>query len=268
MISSALQSAHSRRIALFANHLPGLEVARYLMSLDTPDQIVALCLCDQYPEIDKLILDECPLGDDRVFVGRQDFSSAQVVDSFVKLNPDVIICVYWPWLLPESIYSFCDITINFHPALLPANRGWYPHVHNLINGDAAGVTLHQLATEADSGSVWAQKVVDVFPTDTAFNLYERLQNEIVALFISNWPDIREGKIDLVSQSDLSAAPSYNKKNALRGIDIIHLDEPTTARKIIDKLRARTFGDTGYAYFNDAQGPVYLRIELSRNSRFR
>jgi methionyl-tRNA formyltransferase len=267
MTASALTTAHSRRIALFANHLPGLEVARYLMSLDTPDKIVALCLCDQNPQIDKLILDECRLEEDRVFVGRQDFSSVQVVESFAKLNPDVIICVYWPWLLPESIYSFCDITINFHPALLPANRGWYPHVHNLINGDSAGVTLHQLSPEADSGSVWAQKVVDVFPADTALNLYERLQNEIVALFVSNWPDIREGKIDPVSQADLSAVPSYNKKNVLQEIDIIHLDEPTTARKIIDKLRARTFGDRGYAYFIDEQGPVYVRIELSRNSSF-
>jgi methionyl-tRNA formyltransferase len=267
MTSFPLPTGHSRRIALFANHLPGLEVARYLRFLDTPDQIVALFLCDQNPDVDKLILDECRLESDRVFVGKQDFSNPQVLDKFSKLNPDVIICVYWPWLLPEAVYSSCDITINFHPALLPANRGWYPHVHNLINGDSAGVTLHQLAPEADSGSVWAQKEVDVLSTDTAFDLYQRLQSEIVSLFTSKWLDIREGWLVPIAQSELSAIPSYNKKNALQEIDVIDLDGPTTARRLLNKLRARTFGNKGFAYFDDEQGRIYVRIELSHDSCF-
>jgi len=267
MNTSVGSTSYSRRIALFANHLPGLEVTRYLLSLNTSDQIVALCLCDHNPELDRLILDECGLEPDSIFVGKQDFSKPEVLDKFSRLDPDIIICVYWPWLLPESIYSSCDITINFHPALLPANRGWYPHVHNLINGDSAGVTLHQLAPGADTGSVWAQKEVDVFPTDTALNLYERLQKEIVSLFISTWLDIREGRLHPIPQDEISAIPSYNKKSILHEIDMIALDEPTTARQVLNKLRARTFGNRGFAYFDDGQGRVYVRIELSHDSYF-
>jgi len=267
MTSLSLRSSHSRRIALFVNHRPGLLIARYLLSLNTSDEIVALCISGQNKDIDQAILNECNLNADSVFVGKQDYSNSEVLHRFSKLNPDVIITVYWPWLLPEAVYSICDITINFHPSLLPANRGWYPHVHNLINGDSAGVTLHQLASEPDSGSVWAQKKVDILPTDTAFTLYERLQEEIVTLFVSKWPDIREGKLEPCPQAELAAVPSYNKKNALQGIDRIELDETTTARLLLNKLRARTFGQTGFAYFDDNQGRVYVRIDLSFNSLF-
>ncbi|MCP9808656.1 hypothetical protein KBY58_04330 [Cyanobium sp. HWJ4-Hawea] len=96
-----------------------MEVARYLSSSNSA-QIVALCLCDQNPQTDKQIEAECGLVASSVFYGKQDYSDPLVLDSFSRLNPDVIICVYWPWLLPENVYSSCDITINFHPALLPA----------------------------------------------------------------------------------------------------------------------------------------------------
>jgi len=266
MNSSPILTSSSRRIALFASHLPGLDVARYLASSKC-DQIVALCLCNQNPQIDKLILDECGLDANSVFIGKQDYSNPSVLERFYRLNPDVIICVYWPWLLPEIVYCPCDITINFHPAMLPANRGWYPHVHNLINGDSAGVTLHQLSVHPDSGPIWAQKEVDTLPTDTAFDLYMRLQKAIVELFLEKWPDIRDGKLRPFPQSESYTAPSYNRKNVLDEIDVIDLDAPTTPRKILNKLRARTFGNRGFAYFDDDQGRVYVRIELSRETSF-
>ena len=256
-----------KKIALFANHQAGLRVAQFLQSQSEPDQIVALSLCDLNPEVDNLILDVCRLEPECVFIGYQDFSQPDVFQRFSSLQPDVIICVYWPWLLPASIYSECDLTINFHPALLPANRGWYPHVHNIINGDLAGVTLHELAPEADSGAIWAQKIVDVLSTDTADTLYYRLQEEIVSLFERKWPLIRDGMVNPIPQCESSVTPTYNKKNILKQLDAIKLDEPTTARHVINVLRARTFGARGFAHYEDDQGLVYVRIELSRSSAF-
>jgi methionyl-tRNA formyltransferase len=62
-------------------------------------------------------------------------------------------------------------------------------VYNIIQGTKAGVTLHEIANSADTGDIWNQKEVEVKITDTAKSLYERLQLEIVNLFIENWANI-------------------------------------------------------------------------------
>nr|WP_255003160.1 hypothetical protein [Cyanobium sp. HWJ4-Hawea] len=69
------------------------------------------------------------------------------------------------------------------------------------------------------------------------------------------------------QNILTAGSSYNRKSAIEAIDCISLDKPTTARNVLNILRARTFGNRGFAYFDDDQGRVYVRIELSRESSF-
>ena len=152
MTQSSPNTKCKRRIALFASHLPGLKVAKYLSS-SQDDNIVALYLSNSDPHIDQLIERECGVKSEIVFRGKQDYTDPKILEQLSRTKPDTIICVYWPWILPENVYSNCDITVNFHPALLPKNKGWYPHVHNLINGDQAGVTLHQLAAKADTGPI-------------------------------------------------------------------------------------------------------------------
>ena len=61
-------------------------------------------------------------------------------------------------LLNKKLYSLSEKTINFHPSLLPSYRGWYPHVHNIIDKTQCGVTLHELNEGADTGKIWIQKI--------------------------------------------------------------------------------------------------------------
>ena len=210
----------------------------------------------------------CKLDKKAIFKGKQDYSNPIVLKELKRHNADTVICVYWPWILPKDVYTDCDVTINFHPALLPANKGWYPHVHNLINGDQAGVTLHQLAEKADTGAIWAQRSVDILATDTAYELYMRLQDEIVNLFIKKWPDIREKKIIPLEQSGMASRSSYNRKDSLDQIDNIELDKVTTAKNFINLLRARSFNNRGFAYFDSAEGRIYVQIQLSKDGRFK
>ena len=67
--------------------------------------------------------------------------------------------------------------INFHPALLPTNRGWYPHVHNILDESPAGVTLHLIDEGADTGPILVQKTIDVEPTDTIDNVKAKIQDK-------------------------------------------------------------------------------------------
>jgi methionyl-tRNA formyltransferase len=251
----------SRRIALFANGKAGIEISEFLAK--NGDQVVLLFLSGQYPELDNRIQEVFSgLDERRIHFGdlRRELGIFEEVFSEAKV--DTIITVYWPFLLPREIIEPCTLTVNFHPALLPLNRGWYPHVHNILDGSRAGVTLHKLSEFPDEGDIWVQKEVKVYPWDLASDLYSRLQKEIVDLFIANWHLIQANKIAAFSQ--MSELSSYHKKSELLNLDFLDLDKSYKGHDFLNLLRARTFGEKGFAYFLYDGKKIYVRVLFKRD----
>ncbi|MBK7973132.1 MAG: hypothetical protein IPK07_07585 [Deltaproteobacteria bacterium] len=251
-------------IALFANHRPGLEVAGFLAGRAPHDQVRALYLTGEQPENDERIVQALGIGRERVFVGADVLKNEEHVEWFKRQQFDAVICVYWPWLLAEEVFSAVATTVNFHPALLPINRGWFPHVHSLIDGSATGVTLHRIEKGADTGAVWAQREVKILPTDTAKDIYDRLQVDIVDLFKDRWEDIECGKIAPSPQDERLAV--YHSKKEIEELDRIDRNATYVAADLINRLRARTFGNRGFAYYEEDGEKIFLQIRLSRSSK--
>ena len=145
---------------------------------------------------DKKIASISGLNKKRVFYGRKSYETNKHINFFKKNDIDCLITVFWPWIIRKNIYGLAKKTINFHPSLLPNYKGWYPHVHNLIENTQSGVTLHELEETPDSGNIWVQKKVSSEPTDDAKDLYKRLQIEIVNLFKKNWKKIKNDEITI------------------------------------------------------------------------
>ena len=249
-----------RRIALFANGKVGLEIAQFLAKQE--DEVVILSLAEQYPtfdyEIEKVFSDNLELsknyGDLRHNI--EDFQKM-----LKSTRVDTIITVYWPYLLPSLILDPQILTVNFHPALLPLNRGWYPHVHNILDGSPAGVTLHKISERTDEGDIWLQKEVPTYPWDLASDLYTRLQSEIFSLFTSNWHLIRAGKIETFPQ--LQDKGNYHSKNEIEKLDYLDLTRSYKVSELLNLLRARTFGENGFAYFVHEGERIKVRLEFKR-----
>lgn len=248
------------RIVLMANSKPGVEITKYLKS-DKATEIIAIYLSNSYKYFDEEIVKISNLSSDRIFSSKI-LNNKKHLAWLEKEDVDFILTIYWPYLLDEKVYSLAKETINFHPALLPVNRGWYPHVHSIIDGTPTGVTLHSIDKTADTGLIWVQKEVPILLTDDAKSLYLRLQNEIIKLFKINWPLIREGNIK--SYPQLEENSSYHRKNEISLLDEIKLNENYTGKQIIDILRARSFGDIGFAYFKVDEKKIYINIRLSEN----
>ena len=248
------------RIALLANAQPGIDVTRFLVSQKN-DKIVALYVCNKDKECDRQIIRTSNLSKDKIFaaevLGKEDH-----VEWLGQINIDVLIAVYWPYLLKESVFGQAKKTINFHPALLPVNRGWYPHVHSIIDGTPTGVTLHVIDKNADTGPIWVQKEVPLKIADTSKSIYLKLQNEIVKLFKENWIVIRDGLVEPKAQIENNA--TYHAKKEINDLDEISLAKKYSALDIINKLRARSFGDRGYAYFEFEGKRIYVNIRLSES----
>jgi methionyl-tRNA formyltransferase len=249
-----------KRIVVFANQIIGEWVVDFLVSHSKDCELVAIYLVDDKTEINSKIVKKFSESDGvRLIIGKDEVTSAAHLNWLASAHIDFAVTVYWPWLLPAEYLRCVADSVNFHPAMLPKNRGWYPHVHNIIDGSEAGVTLHRLAEKADAGEIWAQKSVDVLATDTAKDLHGRLQGSMFELFTSTWPKILRGEINPQAQDD--SAATYNKKSDLDSIDVLNLEVHDSLRNFINLLRARTFGDKGYSYFLENGRKIYVSIKL-------
>lgn len=251
------------KIAVLANAQPGIDVCQFL-SKSNDDVIVAVYLSNVYPEIDEEIKKVSKIGNDRIF-NKEKLNDLEHRKWMGNQNIDFLITVYWPYILESDVFRKAKNTINFHPALLPINRGWFPHVHSIIDGSPMGVTLHAIDETADTGPIWVQKEVKLNVFDTAIDIYNRLQKEIVDLFKNEWEKIRDGKIDAVSQDENIAI--YHSKSEVNDLDEINLDRNYMAKELVNIMRARTFGERGFAYYIDEGKKVYVNIRLSDSTKF-
>ena len=251
------------RVILMANDSPGVQVAEYLAGRD--ERIVRLYLHDpdRRRRGEEIV---AAAGADEVFAA----SALRDPDHVAALHApaaDFIVTVFWAHLLPAEVLAAASRgTVNFHPSLLPRNRGWFPHVHNIVDGSPAGVTLHAMDIGADTGAVWAQREVPQEPSDTALTLYLRLQSAIVGLFRETWPGIVDGT--LTPQPQSAGGASFNSRSDVDVLDRLDLDAPTTGRRFLDVLRARSFGDRGFAFFEADGRRVYVNVRLGPKPRLR
>ncbi|MDD9898598.1 MAG: formyltransferase family protein [Candidatus Melainabacteria bacterium] len=246
------------KIALFANGPVGAKVAQHLLA--SGDEISLLYL---HPEAKRKSAGEIIANAQaKQVISWTDAYSEENIAALKAADIDFIITVYWAYLLKDEICSLAKDSLNFHPALLPINRGWYPHVHSILDGSALGVTLHQLAAEADTGDVWVQKEIFAEDIDTAGSIYAKLQDEIYQLFEENWSKIRDGQISPTAQDHSQA--NYHSIHEIKDLDLIELDKTYSGRELINLLKARTFGSRSFAYYLNEQGEkIYLHLSLSK-----
>lgn len=185
-------------------------------------------------------------------------------DTIVSYKPDIMITCYWPYLLsPEMIKHSKYGCINFHPALLPKNRGWYPSVWEVIEGGKAGVTLHLIDERADTGPIISQMEFPVKETDTGGTIYGRSQLAMISLFKQTWVDLFNGDIELTEQDHTQA--TYRRKMDANDLDEIDLNGKYRADYLFKLLKAKTFRDKSYAFYRKDGKKYSVRIEVKEEN---
>ena len=250
-----------KRIALMANDLPGLEIAKFLARSN--DSIELLYLHD---ENKRRYGDEIVLASNcKNIYEAKELKNPIHLDIFKNANIDFIITVYWAYLLKPQLFNLAKDSVNFHPAFLPINRGWYPHVHSIVDGSKLGVTLHRIDEGADTGPIWVQKEMRLLPHDTSKTIYDRQRKEIIKLFKKNWNKIKNNELKPFQQNESKAI--YRKKTDINKFDRINLEDKISVKKLINILRARSFGDLGFAYYEEDGETIYLNLRLSKDINF-
>jgi len=128
--------------------------------------------------------------------------------------------------------------LNLHPAYLPYNRGANPNVWSIVDGTPAGVTLHYMDSEVDTGDIIARRRVDTEFSDTGKDLHGRLEDAQVELFRETWPEIAAGTVSSTAQAADSG--TYHRTEEFRELCRLDPEETVQIEEFLDRLRALTF----------------------------
>jgi methionyl-tRNA formyltransferase len=151
--------------------------------------------------------------------------------------------------------------LNFHPSLLPYNRGKNPNFWSLIEETTFGVTIHWVDDEVDHGDIAFQKQIDKGWEDTGESLYRKALTEIVRLFVDSYPGIRQGEIPRIPQDHGLA--TFHRASELELASRLDLDDDSRVRDLLNRLRARTFPPHPACWFVDDGERYEVRISITK-----
>ena len=136
--------------------------------------------------------------DHRQFTDRASFE-VEVSNVIQEWRAELILLAgFMRVLTPAFVNRYSGQMINIHPSLLPAYRGLNTHARVLATGDRMhGCSIHFVTSDLDAGTVIAQAVTNVLPTDdlpTLTQKVHKLEHYIYPLVVS-W--IAAGRIALL-----------------------------------------------------------------------
>jgi methionyl-tRNA formyltransferase len=244
------------KIGLFCARDVGLEVARLVAARG--NEIHCGIVDDDDPAENRAEL--CRLWAHIPILTHRELSDAKKRDEFRRLDLDLAILAWWPHLIPQKLAQAPRMgCLNFHPSLLPHNRGKHPNFWSLVEERPYGVSLHFLGPRIDGGDIAFQRQVPTSWEDTGGTLHRKAKRALVDLFADNLERIWAGDIPRRPQ-DVSHG-SFHLAAELDPASQIDLDAPTTARRLLNLLRARTYRPHPGAFFHDGSATYDVRIEI-------
>jgi len=110
-------------------------------------------------------------------------STAVIKKENLPFKPEMICSIYYRYIIPPDIITFCNKIINLHPSLLPKYRGCSSLTWAMINGEKfAGFSYHYVNNKIDNGNIIFQKKIPIYNFDTQASLYNRVMVESMKHF--------------------------------------------------------------------------------------
>jgi len=100
-------------------------------------------------------------------------NSVKFYEEIQKLKPDMIIVGSWGEKFKSNILNLLPC-VNFHPALLPKNRGANPYFWTIyLNQKVTGLTIHFMNEKFDKGDIILQEAITIDEHETGETLKDK-----------------------------------------------------------------------------------------------
>ncbi|PJE22318.1 MAG: hypothetical protein CK431_17205 [Mycobacterium sp.] len=226
-------------------------MATLILTDNVHTHAVALELCGRYSDIDvyQSLIGQLP------GVPRLDVKGgvAEILRRY-----DLVFSLHCKQIFPAALLDGVRC-VNVHPGLNPYNRGWFPQVFSIIDGQQAGVTIHEMDGQLDHGPIIVQRECPIESWDTSGSVYARLLAIERELVLEHFAAIRDGSYraqPMATEGNLHLKKDFER---LRQLD---LDEQGSFGQFLNRLRALTHDEFRNAWYVDSSGrKVFVRVVL-------
>lgn len=243
------------KTVLFVADYVGLKAVDVILENNfIPEKII---LCEEnYGDINDEVERKIPSS--RILYVGKDTTSLEL--ELLDLNLDLIILAWWPYIIKESLINLSKQVINFHPSLLPHNRGKHGYFWSIVEERPYGVSIHLVDSGIDTGPVIFQREIPVSWVDTGPDLYEKCRVEIISLFRENFNNIITGNFKSIKQD--SSISSFHKAKEIEGATKLDLDKEYYCSDLLNIIRGRNFKN-GAAWFEFDGDKFEVRIDIKK-----
>ena len=176
----------------------------------------------------------------------------EFVDQMNELHPDLFVVVAFR-ILPKGVFNIPKFgSFNLHGSYLPKYRGAAPIQWVLINGETeTGLTTFKLAEKVDTGNIYLQEKIEIFPADNFETLHDRMSLLGADLVLRTIELIESGNYELKQQDDsiASSAPKITR-------EICKIDWNKTALEIHNLVRGLSPHPAAFFNYNDKVLKIY------------
>ena len=176
----------------------------------------------------------------------------EFVDQMNELHPDLFVVVAFR-ILPKGVFNIPKFgSFNLHGSYLPKYRGAAPIQWALINGETeTGLTTFNLAEKVDTGNIYLQEKIEIFPADNFETLHDRMSLLGADLVLRTIELIESGNYELKQQDDsiASSAPKITR-------EICKIDWNKTALEIHNLVRGLSPHPAAFFNYNDKVLKIY------------
>jgi len=187
-------------------------------------------------------------------------NNEEFVEQMKSLNPDLFVVVAFR-ILPKEVFEIPKFgSFNLHGSYLPKYRGAAPIQWALINGETeTGLTTFKLAEKVDTGNIYLQEKVKIYPEDNFETLHDRMSELGAKMVLETVNLIESGNFELKRQDDSLASPAPKITK-----EICQIDWNKSATEIHNLVRGLSPHPAAYFIYSEKVIKVYKTEVAERN----
>jgi methionyl-tRNA formyltransferase len=153
-----------------------------------------------------------------------------------EIAPDFLLSFYYRTMINTEVLAIPEYgALNLHGSFLPKYRGRVPVNWAVINGETGtGATLHYMVEKPDAGDIVDQEKVAIDFTDTAHDVFGKVNLAAVTVIKRAWPKLVEGTAGRIPM-DLAAGSYFGGRKPEDG----RIDWSKSAIQLYNLIRGVT-----------------------------
>ncbi|MBT8379734.1 MAG: methionyl-tRNA formyltransferase [Ignavibacteria bacterium] len=179
-------------------------------------------------------------------------NNPQFVNDLKLVKADLCVVVAFKILPPVVFEIPKNGSFNLHASYLPKYRGAAPIQWALINGEQkTGLTTFKLAEKVDTGNIYLQKEVEIFPEDNFGILHDKLSELGADLVLETVDLIESVNYELIKQDGSLATPAPKITK-----EICEIDWNKSAEEIHNLIRGLSPYPAAFFIFKEKVIKIY------------